>query len=70
MRHAAVVFVIACLSGCALSDEPPGQAAAAPEPLSAAGVRERTETEWTIKAAKMRQHLLPLMSTILMCILS
>jgi hypothetical protein len=40
---------------------PPAPPASAPDPLSPAVVRDRTEREWTVKAAKMRQHLLPLM---------
>lgn len=51
---AALVLTAAC------APPPPSDADAA-DPLSPAGVRERTEREWTMKAAKMREHLLPLM---------
>ena len=37
------------------------QAPPAVDPLSPAAVRARVEREWTVKADKMRQHLLPLM---------
>lgn len=55
----AVIIVLA--SACA---QRPPDAAPAPspsDPLSPAAVRTRVEREWTVKADKMRKHLLPLM---------
>jgi hypothetical protein len=58
-RLLAVVILLA--SACA---QRPPDAAPAPsqsDPLSPAAVRTRVEREWTVKADKMRKHLLPLM---------
>ena len=58
-RLLAIVIVLA--SACA---QRPPDAAPAPsqsDPLSPAAVRARVEREWTVKADKMRKHLLPLM---------
>ena len=58
-RLLAIVIVLA--SACA---QRPPDAAPAPsqsDPLSPAAVRARVEREWTVKADKMRTHLLPLM---------
>jgi hypothetical protein len=56
----SLVLASACSSG---SPVPSGTsvASAGADPLSPAAVRARVEREWTVKAAKMRQHLLPLM---------
>ena len=59
-RLLAVVFVLA--AACSSSSVPPvSSEAAASAPLSPAAVRARVEREWTVKADKMRKHLLPLM---------
>jgi hypothetical protein len=58
-RLMAVVIFLA--SACA---QRPPDAAPAPspsDPLSPAAVRTRVEREWTVKADKLRKHLLPLM---------
>jgi hypothetical protein len=54
----AVTFLLP--AGCAQQPTASTQATGTGE-LTAASVRERTEREWTVKAAKMRAHLLPLM---------
>jgi hypothetical protein len=59
-RTAVVVAAAAAALSCtAPAATPPG--GATPDRLTPADVRERTEREWTIKAGKMREHLLPLM---------
>jgi hypothetical protein len=58
---ATAVFV-AFAAACAPPPSPTGAgSAASSDGLTAASVRERTEREWSTKAAKMREHLLPLM---------
>ncbi len=58
-------FAVLLLFAAACSPPPSTSTAAAAsgaaDLLSPAAVRARTEREWTVKAAKMRQHLLPLM---------
>ena len=53
---AAAAVAVACGTPAVTPDH-----AASADVLTPASVRERTEREWTIKAAKMREHLLPLM---------
>jgi len=62
-RRATVLVLLFATSGglaCATPAVTPRESTAA-DLLTPAGVRERTEREWSVKAAKMRQHLLPLM---------
>ncbi|MGE3342030.1 MAG: M24 family metallopeptidase [Vicinamibacterales bacterium] len=58
MRAFALLCSCALLFGCAPAEAPPATVSAAPaDGLSPALVRERTEQEWTLKADKMRRHL-------------
>jgi len=57
--HSSGLFALAFAAGCAPA-APPAAAPPASE-LSPALVRSHAEREWTLKADKMRQHLLPLM---------
>jgi hypothetical protein len=54
-----LLFAAACSSSTSVSSV--SSEASASAPLSPASVRARTEREWTVKADKMRKHLLPLM---------
>jgi hypothetical protein len=55
----AVVLTLAAGCGSPAPDDAAGRPAG--DLLTAATERERTEREWSMKAAKMRQHLLPVM---------
>jgi hypothetical protein len=57
------LLAAALLLATACAQQPPDSAPAPPQsdPLSPAAVRARVEREWTVKAGKMRTHLLPLM---------
>jgi len=57
----AIVSTLALLGACAPSNNPPAPGGGAADALSPAVVRARTELEWSLKADKMRRHLLPLM---------
>ena len=63
MRTTLAALTLATCVACSFGQVPPpaAQPAGAAEALTASGVRARTEREWSVKAAKMRQHLLPLM---------
>lgn len=64
MRHFTAAALLSVLAACTptAGQEPPSRAGrTAGDGITPAGVRARTEQEWTLKAAKMRQHLLPLM---------
>ena len=64
MRVAVVAASLALLVACAPADTPPvpaGASSSAAGEITAATVRDRTEQEWTLKADKMRRHLVPLM---------
>ena len=63
MRVLFLTLAFSTSVACSFSQPPPAaQSASAPtDALTPAGVRARTEREWSVKAAKMRQHLLPLM---------
>ena len=56
-----LLLAAACSTAPASTVRGDAQAAPAADPLSPAAVRARVEREWTVKADKMRQHLLPLM---------
>ena len=64
-RAAAVAGTLALVVSVACAPPPeagPGAGdPSGPDGITAASVRERSEREWSVKAAKMRQHLLPLM---------
>ena len=63
MRTFFVALTLATCVGYSFGRVPPpaAQPSGSAEALTASGVRARTEREWSVKAAKMRQHLLPLM---------
>ncbi|HEX7777858.1 MAG TPA: M24 family metallopeptidase, partial [Vicinamibacterales bacterium] len=62
MRALLLVLTLSASVACSFGNAPPvDQSGGLPDSLTAAGVRARTEREWSVKAAKMRQHLLPLM---------
>lgn len=61
MRRLAVVSALVVFAACGTPSEPAPSTTAAPEAITPATVRERTELEWSLKADKMRRHLLPLM---------
>ena len=46
---------------CAPAPESGAASAPAADALAPRAIRARTEREWSVKAAKMREHLLPLM---------
>jgi hypothetical protein len=56
-----LLLAVGCSSGPAPTSRVSAASAAVADPLSAAAVRARVEREWSVKADKMRQHLLPLM---------
>ncbi len=59
-----LVAIVLLAAGCAPSSEPSDASASSvssASPLAPAAVRARVEREWTVKADKMRTHLLPLM---------
>jgi hypothetical protein len=56
-----LVVAAACSSGPAPTSSLTAASTTIADPLSAAAVRARVEREWSVKADKMRQHLLPLM---------
>lgn len=59
LRSALLLVAAAAISCAPSAAEPDGDAPS--DLLTPAAIRERTEREWSMKAAKMRQHLLPLM---------
>lgn len=65
MHILALIVVSALLAGCAPAGppSPPDSPAAPTDGLTPAAERARTEREWTLKADKMRRHLIPTMRT-------
>ncbi len=63
MRHRPALWLAVCslLAACSPAPAPSSSAGAGADALTPAAVRARAEREWTVKAAKMRQHLLPAM---------
>jgi hypothetical protein len=63
MRVLLLILALSTSVACSVSQNPPAaQSGSAPtDALTPAGVRAHTEREWSVKAAKMHQHLLPLM---------
>jgi hypothetical protein len=64
MRLFTAAASLALLVACTPAADPPaptGAATTVADAVTAASVRERTEQEWTLKADKMRRHLIPTM---------
>ncbi len=63
MRTITLLVTAALLAGCAPAGPPPppDSPAAPADGLTPAAERARTEREWTLKADKMRRHLIPTM---------
>jgi hypothetical protein len=57
----SLTTLLAAAAGCAAPTGAPPPATSASDGVTPALVRDYTEREWTMKAAKMREHLLPLM---------
>jgi hypothetical protein len=60
MKRLAAAIALLTVA-CSQPAPAPATSPSASDPLSPAAVRARTEREWTVKADKMRKHLLPLM---------
>jgi hypothetical protein len=64
MLQRALAPVLVLAAACSPAPAPPSRttgSSSATDPLAPAAVRGRIEREWSVKADKMRQHLLPLM---------
>jgi hypothetical protein len=63
MRACLLALAVSISAACSSSQaaQPASQPAPSTGAITPAAVRARTEREWSVKAAKMKQHLLPLM---------